>query len=223
MRAWPDPLTDWETNMGHRKQIDITVQKSKNPQNGLPQRGDPTGRSNSSNKSESWKWIPLKGRPHRPIEFFTQMRILKIDFPEGAIPQINRTAQQCQNPEMDSPKGETLQTERTLQKGDPADRKHIYICIYTYTYTYTAVYIYIYIYTGYMYWRLYEWNLLGNHLFRAVRGSMCAHGLGAQSDLGLFPVWALSLSLLSRPLPFPLPLPPNLLCSFSWLYLTGWL
>jgi hypothetical protein len=72
-------------------------------------------------KSESCKWIPLKGRPCRQKELLTKIRSWTWIPPKGRPCRQRELFNKSQNPENGFPR-----------RGDPADRKsvYIYICIY---------------------------------------------------------------------------------------------
>ena len=55
---------------------------------------------------------PGRGGPHRQKELFNKVRILKMDSPEGETPQTEITLQTSQDSENGFP-----------QRGDPTDRK----------------------------------------------------------------------------------------------------
>jgi len=111
-------LVKMDFPQGETPQTETTPQAGQDSENGLPRRGDPADRKNSSNKSGFSNCIPPKGRPRRQNEPFRKVRILK----------------------MDSPEGETPQAERAYIYID------IYVCIYIYIYMFVPLSLYIYTY-----------------------------------------------------------------------------
>jgi hypothetical protein len=72
-------------------------------------------------KSESCKWIPPKGRPRRQKELLTKIRSWTWIPPKGRPCRQRELFNTSQNPENGFPR-----------RGDPADRKSVYIYIYMY-------------------------------------------------------------------------------------------